>query len=226
MTAARTTPEVPARRPRGRPRDQDSAATRQRVLDVARVMFAELGYDATTNRAIAEASGITPGAIYHYFDSKAELYAAVYEEIYQRVFTTLEEAIAGERTLLGQFEAAIVAAGELNVQDPTLPAFDRGVFAEAKRLPELEALLKPLRRRNTMFFRRMVAAAAERGELATDIDRRALEDLLNAVAFGLVWISAVTGDNRRTRNAVHTRRRFLDGTLVSSSEDRRSSLES
>jgi AcrR family transcriptional regulator len=217
MTApARTPPADPpgAPRRRGRPPDQDSAATRQRVLDVARAMFAELGYEATTNRAIAEASGITPGAIYHYFDSKADLYAAVYEEIYDRVFSTLEQAIAGHPTLLDQFAAAIVAAGELNVQDPTLPAFDRGVSAEAKRHPELNDLLRPLRRRNTMFFRKMVAAAAERGELADDVDRRGLEDLLSAVAFGLVRISAVTGDNRRTALAVATLQRFLDGTLI------------
>jgi AcrR family transcriptional regulator len=184
------------------------------VLDVARSMFAELGYEATTNRAIAEASGITPGAIYHYFDSKAELYAAVYEEIYDRVFSRLEEAIVGHGTLMAQFAAALVAAGELNVQDPTLPAFDRGVSAEAKRHPELDELLRPLRRRNTIFFRRLVAAAAERGELAEDVDRRGLEDLLNAVAFGMARISAVTGDNRRAKVAVETLQRFLDGTLV------------
>ena len=52
-------------------------------------MFARDGYEATTNRSIAKASGITSGAIYHYFDSKAELYAAVYEEVYDRVFAEL-----------------------------------------------------------------------------------------------------------------------------------------
>ena len=208
--------EVIVRRPRGRPRDQDSAATRQRVLDVARSMFVRHGYDATTNRAIADASGITAGAIYHYFDSKAELYAAVYEETYDRVFTTLERAIAGHDSLISQFVAAIVAAGELNVRDPTLPAFDRGVAGEAQRHPELNELLRPLRRRNTMFFRRMVAAAAARGELAPDVDLRGVEDLLNAVAFGLARISAVTGDARRAATAVEMLQRFLAGTLVTS----------
>jgi len=205
---------TPEPRRRGRPRDQDSAATRQRVLDVARRLFAEHGYDATTNRAIADASGLTPGAIYHYFDSKAELYAAVYEEIYDRVFTTLDEAIAGHGTLLGQFIAAIVAVGELNASDPTVPAFDRGAAGEAQIHPELNELLRPLRRRNTLFFRRMVAAAASRGELAADVDRRGVEDLLNAVAFGIARISAVTGDARRAATAVDMLQRFVAGTLV------------
>ena len=95
---ARPEPPVTAILPRqrGRPRDQDSAATRLRILDVAMVMFARDGYEATTNRSIAESSGLTSGAIYHYFSSKAELYAAVYEVVVERVFSRLETAIAGQ----------------------------------------------------------------------------------------------------------------------------------
>ncbi len=141
----------------------------------------------------------------------------MYEEIYDRVFSALEQAIAGHDGLIAQFAAAIDAAAELNVSDPTLPAFDRGVAGEAQRHPELKELLRPLRRRNTMFFRKMVAAAAERGELADDVDLRGVEDLLNAVAFGLARISAVTGDARRHTAAVGALQRFLAGTLVTSS---------
>lgn len=203
-----------APRRRGRPPDQDSNATRARVLEVARALFAEHGFEATTNRAIAEASGLTAGALYHYFESKADLYAAVYEEVYDRVFNALDEAITGHQSLIGQFIAAMTAVGELNVSDPTLPAFDRGVAGEAQIHPELNELLKPVRRRNALFFRRMVAEAMSRGELARDVDARALEDLLNAVAFGVARISAVTGDVRRATRAVAVLQRFIDGTLV------------
>lgn len=201
-------------RPRGRPRDQDSAQTRQRVLDEARRLFTERGYDATTNRAIAQASGVTQSALYHYFDSKAHLYAAVYEETYDRVFDALDAAIADQPTMIEQFAAALVASAEVNVNDPALPAFDRGVTGEALRHPELNELLRPLRRRNQQFFHKMVAAAVERGELAEDVDRRSVEDLLSAVAFGLARISAVTGDAKRSVAAVEALRAFLAGTLV------------
>lgn len=187
------------------------------MLEVARALFAQHGYDATTNRAIAEASGLTTGALYHYFESKADLYAAVYEEVYDRVFGTLDTAIAGHASLVDQFTAAMVAVGELNVSDPTLPAFDRGVAGEAQIHPELNELLRPLRRRNALFFRRMVAGSAARGELADDVDLRGLEDLLSAVAFGVSRISAVTGDARRAATAVAMLQRFIDGSLVAGS---------
>ena len=57
-------------------------------------LFASQGYDGTTNRAIAEAGGLSGAAIYHYFDSKAELYAAVYEAVFDRVFAELDRAVA------------------------------------------------------------------------------------------------------------------------------------
>lgn len=205
---------APEARRRGRPPDHDSAATRQRLLDVARQHFARDGYEVTTNRSIAQASGITPAAIYHYFDSKAELYAAVYEEVYDRVFAELERAIIGIDGLLGQYAAALDAAAQLNLQDPTLPAFALGVASDAQRNPELKELLRPLRRRNAQFFKRLVQEAAARGELAADVDLRALEDLLNAVASGLSRISAATGDARRHQAAVTSLQRFLDGSLV------------
>jgi AcrR family transcriptional regulator len=204
----------PTERRRGRPRDHDSAATRERLVDVARQLFAKDGYEATTNRSIAQASGITSGAIYHYFDSKAELYAAVYEQVYDRVFTELERAVVGVDGLLGQYAAALDAAAELNMQDPSLPAFAIGVAGDAQRHPELKDLLRPLRRRNAEFFKRLVRDAAARGELAPDADLRGLEDLLNAVASGLSRISASTGDARRHQAAVTSLQRFLDGTLI------------
>ena len=100
------------------------------------------------------------------------------------------------------------------MQDPSLPAFAVGVAGDAQRHPELKELLRPLRRRNTEFFKRLVRDAAASGELAPDTDLRGLEDLLNAVASGLSGISARTGDARRHQAAVAALQRFLDGTLL------------
>jgi AcrR family transcriptional regulator len=201
-------------RPRGRPRDQDSAATRLRIVDVAMAMFARDGYEVTTNRSIAEASGLTSTAIYHYFSSKAELYVAVFEVVVDRVFSALEKAVVGRETLVDQYAAVLDAVAELNRADPTLPAFVVGVASDAQRHPELDPLLRPLRRRTALFFRRLVTDAAARGELSPDTDLRAVEDLLNAVVSGLARLSAVTRDPRRHAAAVDVLQRFFAGTLI------------
>ena len=64
----------------GRPCDTDAGETRKLLVKEARRSFADVGYDATTNRALAQAAGITTGAIYHYFPSKLDMYVAAYAE--------------------------------------------------------------------------------------------------------------------------------------------------
>jgi len=49
---------------------QVQAATRQKILDVAKELFASQGFDATTTRDIAKAAGIATGTMFNYFSSK------------------------------------------------------------------------------------------------------------------------------------------------------------
>jgi AcrR family transcriptional regulator len=209
-----TSGEPTAGRRLGRPPDVDSNATRTRLVTVARQHFARDGYDATTNRAIAEAAGITTGAIYHYFASKAEMYEAVYVETLDHVYAEFEAAVDGPERLLDQFSALLDAAVRLNDQDPSLSGFVVAIASETQRHPDLAARLRPFRGRNTRFVRRLVDTAVGRGELAHDVDPRAVEDLLGAVLAGLARFSAVTGDGRRHADAVAALKRFFAGTLV------------
>jgi AcrR family transcriptional regulator len=52
---------------------EEIASTRERILTSATRFFAEQGFASTSMPAIAKASGITAGAIYKHFKSKAEL---------------------------------------------------------------------------------------------------------------------------------------------------------
>jgi AcrR family transcriptional regulator len=54
-------------------RTRERAETRQRILEAAREMFVERGYEATTMRAIADRIEYTPTAIYHHFRNKEAL---------------------------------------------------------------------------------------------------------------------------------------------------------
>ena len=56
-------------------RTRERVETRQRILDAAREMFVEVGYEATTMRAIADRIEYTPTAIYHHFRNKEALLA-------------------------------------------------------------------------------------------------------------------------------------------------------
>jgi AcrR family transcriptional regulator len=59
----------------------DAARTRADILAAARRLFAENGYAATTTGQIADAAGVTVGALFHHFDGKPGLFRTVFEQI-------------------------------------------------------------------------------------------------------------------------------------------------
>ena len=94
-------------------RERERAATRQKILQAARKMLVEHGYEGTTMRAIAARIGYTPTAIYHYFEDKdalvAELSAIDYRAFSQALQRTGGEGDPVDR--LGKIGAAYVEFG-------------------------------------------------------------------------------------------------------------------
>ena len=58
-----------------------SRRTRARILAAATRLFAEIGYHAAANALIAEAAGITRGAMLYHFPSREDLLEAVVEHL-------------------------------------------------------------------------------------------------------------------------------------------------
>lgn len=66
------------------------------ILAVAARLFRELSYEATSLRDIAARSNIPLGSIYYHFQTKEELFAAVYEEGIRRLERAVHEAIGSQ----------------------------------------------------------------------------------------------------------------------------------
>lgn len=65
--------------------------TRQKLVDVARELFAHKGMEATTMNDIAQASGKGRRTLYTYFRNKEEIYYAVIEGELERLSEQLDE---------------------------------------------------------------------------------------------------------------------------------------
>jgi AcrR family transcriptional regulator len=111
----------------GAPRTQAerSEATRSALIAAARRLFAQCGYAGVGTEEIVRAAGVTRGALYHHFDGKLELFAAVYEQI---------EVELAERIAAGALEA--------NASSP-LEAMRAGVemFLAASTEPETQRIV-------------------------------------------------------------------------------------
>lgn len=66
---------------------------RHRIIAAAREVFGRLGYRATTTRAIAARVGIDISTLAHHMGSKAQIYRAVLENIYEEHMRMLEGAV-------------------------------------------------------------------------------------------------------------------------------------
>jgi AcrR family transcriptional regulator len=132
--------------PRPRVHDVD------RMLDAAESLAAEAGPSAVTIRAVAAAAGVSNGAIYHTFGSRAELLAHTWLRAARRFLATQRALVDGS---LNPREAVAAAA--------EAPA----VFAE--RHPQSSSVLLAVRREELIGkeIRRDVASevAAAQGEL-------------------------------------------------------------
>ncbi|MFF5030264.1 TetR/AcrR family transcriptional regulator [Streptomyces collinus] len=73
----------PTSRRVGRPRAQERPASglppREEVLAAAAELFTAHGYTATSTRAVAERAGLRQASLYHYFDGKEAILAALLE---------------------------------------------------------------------------------------------------------------------------------------------------
>ena len=68
--------------------------TRQKLVDIARQLFAKKGIEGTTMNDVAVASGKGRRTLYTYFNSKEELYYAVIEGELERLSDKLDEVAA------------------------------------------------------------------------------------------------------------------------------------
>ncbi|WP_307349634.1 TetR/AcrR family transcriptional regulator [Caulobacter ginsengisoli] len=74
-------------------RESQKQETRRKVLDAARDLFNEIGFDETTIRAVAERAGVSVGSVFTTFSSKAHLLSQVMEDRVDLLFHELQRVV-------------------------------------------------------------------------------------------------------------------------------------
>lgn len=198
-------------RRRGRPPAADSADTRRTIIDNARRLFAERGYGGVTNRELAEASGITTGALYHYVESKLDLYVAVHRDMQRRVYGRFVEAVEASDTFLGQFEGMLEAAHRMNVEDHTLALFVGTVRHDTRRFTEIAERLAHAEAARDDFFVGVVDVGVTTGEVRP-ADRERMVEFIRIMLIGLTEGASETSTQHRC--AIDAIRALLHGELL------------
>src|SRR5262245_48305966 len=198
----------------GRPAAAESAETRARILRAARERFAAGGYRRTSNLEIARAAGVTPTALYHYFASKADLFAAAHEAALGVLLDAYHGASRRSEDPIERLCALIEANVGLNRAHPGLAEFLAVAPLEARRHPELAVKLGARGSEVAGLLRAILEAGVRAGGLARDLDVEATVTLLTAASFGLAWIRGVLPSPEAHEAALRAFQSLLRGDLL------------
>ena len=172
------------RRP-GRPPAAKADETRQRIIQAARLVFSERGYDGATFQAIAARADLTRPAINHYFSSKRALYREVLNDTNEFVIGAGIKQAQRETTLAAQLTAFISEATRANSKNPAGSAFLVSGVLESQRHPDLTETDNDSVRISREFLLRIIDEAIERGEIVADVDASVLAEALLVLVCGV-----------------------------------------
>lgn len=98
-------------------RRKDGAATRERILDVARALIRKKGFDAASMREIASRAEVSLGLAYHYFASKDAIPMALYAEHIAKHGELAREALKTRTDLAERIETAMLTGLDARAND-------------------------------------------------------------------------------------------------------------
>ena len=161
--------------PRMNRRQAAKVRTRQKVLDAARDLFAERGYEPATIRDIAKGAGMSTGAVFANFQDKAELFETVLTEDMGRLAETLKSG-AGEGSVRERLTAAL-AAGYHGTLDH-LPLFQAIVARSWFQPLAAEQRARESTRRLTDVISAILRDGVGKSELSQDADVALLTEMV------------------------------------------------
>ena len=150
--------------------------TREKVLQAARDLFIERGYEGATIRDIARVAGMSTGAVFASFADKTELFDAILNDDFAALLDPMQDAFAASTTakeaLVGMFGAAYRA------HSAQLPLIQAALAASWTRTPEAERVRRETLRPIRSLVVQALERGVERGELAGKFDPRLISDMI------------------------------------------------
>jgi AcrR family transcriptional regulator len=170
---------------------EDAAKTHESLLIAARSVFSRKGYATTTLEEIAQEAGLTRGAIYWHFGSKAELYLALLDEYSGKGGEIIQAAAAQGGTLVEILGRVFTRMLEAIETDLALREVMEISLFKTERTPDLVTALQQ-RRESTRSLVESIAAAMQQGiasgELRSDLDPLVMGRAFLAYQNGAIYL--------------------------------------
>jgi len=175
--------------------EEHTEARRRQIIDAAYRCFARKGFHQATMRDIYEEAGLSPGAVYHYFESKDDIIRASFDFDYQRsvdLFSAAQQSDDPLKSLVDLFDffsqglekAADLGAGRVNVQG----------WGEALVNPRLLASMHQVLNKYLEALSSIVRQGQESGQIDASLDPISIARVMLSLYYGLELQKALDPD--------------------------------
>lgn len=192
----------------GRPEGSNRAETRQNLLLSARRCFANKGLDATTFKDVALCVGVTPAAIYQYYDSKMSLYSATLDSTLEVLLPQYFKAIENNQTLKEKIKSILKTSIRVHSIDKISTTFLVSIPIELQRHPDLHDFLGFDRSGIVASLMSMFKDAQEKGEIRNNVN---VEGLMLTIMGAVIGITLFQ-DGFKVGSAEHGINTLIDMT--------------
>lgn len=170
------------------PPESDRAAQRRhQVLDAAAICFRNHGFHGASMAQISKTAGMSPGHIYHYFDSKEAIIAAIVDRDLEEMMEWTEIFYSSDDILQSMVDG--VSCGVEANTNPECAALMLEIMAESARNPQIAATVQKSnqiarQRLNGLLIKEMAQRCA-----VSSVDVQVKTDLIAAMFDGLLMKS-------------------------------------
>lgn len=167
------------RRPEARPAE---------ILAAALEVFAERGFQAARLEEVAKRAGVSKGALYLYFETKADLFRAVVTDAISPNIERVKAMASAEVPFEMAVRMGIGMMARTVVADRRISGVVKLVIAESRNHPELatiwhETVVQP----GIALMSGLIAAAQARGEVRSGDPRLFAFGLMGPMVLSMVW---------------------------------------
>ena len=156
------------------------------ILDVARQVFSENGYENATTLDIARQAGISEATVFSYFTSKRDLCMQVIKGWYDEISLVLEQEVPLVAGTRAQLHFVVHKHLVTLMQDGT--GMCKLVLSEGRSADaEFAGLIAELKRRYTAPLMKVLAAAQRAGEVRQDMPLPLLRDMVYGSMEHVLW---------------------------------------
>ena len=161
------------------------------ILDAAIHEFAAYGFEQASYNRIIETAGVSKGAMYYYFDDKADLYTTVVRHVADTTLTAFGESIQAEcpEDFWASVENLMDQVMELLQENPE----HLGILKSALELHQsgaVSAVASEIHRAYVTWTEQFITCGQQTGAIRTDLPHGLLVALLTSMAVsGDMWVA-------------------------------------